>query len=229
MTELTAEAIKEMLDSFKTEINELVAAGIKPVKNTTTALDDLHEAKARVKQLEEELNKTKNSDVIQELERLKQEKEQLLGEKTNIEQTYTSKLNQMLINNTVTEALAKNNGSIKVLGAHLTSRLNVAKDDAGNPVVVPIDEKGELLTINNKPGTVDDLVESFKSDPEFAFAFKSNKVSGSGIAPSTGNGVSAPEYNPFLGNNLTEQSLLKKQDPEKAERLRKEAEAAKGK
>jgi hypothetical protein len=79
------------------------------------------------------------------------------------------------------------------------------------------------------PRSLEDAIESFKDDQEFAMYFRGSGASGSGMSGKAGGGFGGQSLkNPFRTDqkNITEASRIIQADPEKAKRLALEARNA---
>jgi len=86
--------------------------------------------------------------------------------------------NSHLIEAAATKAITAARGSVSLLLPHLKDVLEVT-DDNGQPVVRPL--------VSADAGTLENLVEGFRNDPDFSRAFDDLTPSGSGMSPA-GNG-----------------------------------------
>jgi hypothetical protein len=93
-----------------------------------------------------------------------------------------------------------------------------------------VDDAGKTFAIiNGQRGTVADLANSLRKDPEYAYIFKpKGSGGGMGLRPAEGGHGGAAE-NPFLpGGNVTAQIQMRATNPDLAARLQAEASAARG-
>lgn len=213
--EIDLEQLTPVLNSFAESLKKEILGAIKPAADTKGLLDDLHKYKSKVQEYE-------NSDVTKKLQQLEEMNKALALEKEKTETTYKSQLHNMLKTNVVTQALNRHQGSVRVLEKELLNRLSVAEVEGKTEVVV-LDQSGNPMLKDKNPATIDDLVEEYKSDTEFAFAFKSVKRSGTGLTNTTGGAGEEPASNPFVTGNKDEQYRLFKTDKAKFERLKQEA------
>lgn len=204
----------------------------------------------RLKDEEEKRQQQKLKDE-QKWEKLEQQLMQSHEDKVKtLEETYTKQIEDMkgstqsekeklmsalktnLKDRELTAALAKADGSIAVLTPHISPHIDVIEMDDGNFKAVVIDEKGnprkddsgQLLSIES-------LVGEFKERPEFKVCFKPDEKSGGSGSDGNRSTDANDEPNPFAKDtlNLTQQALLKKNDPQKFERLKKQAAAGEDK
>jgi hypothetical protein len=84
----------------------------------------------------------------------------------------------------VTAALQAAKGNIKLLGPHITARTKVLQNEKGEYEVRVVGDDGEFRG-DNKGGflTVGGLIEEFKKDPDFKYAFEAEGKGGSGAKP----------------------------------------------
>lgn len=207
----------EMFNSFAENLKRELIGALKPTAaNTKGLIEDLATYKSRIQELE-------SSDLSKKLRELEEANNRLASEKNNTETTYKKQLHSMLKSNVVTQALARHQGSIRVLEKQLLDRLDVVDVDGRSDVVV-LDAKGQPVTFDGKPATIDDLIEEYKKDEEFAFAFKSVKKSGAGLTAEGNTGGDTGD-NPFITGDKAAQYALYKTDRSKFERLKSQAQS----
>lgn len=93
----------------------------------------------------------------------------------------TKSLEKAMIDAEATRAVAKLDGSTKLLLPHIRSRVRLVEEN-GQHVVVVVGDDGEPRVGNGKgdPMTIEDLVKEMRDDPEFGGAFKANGAAGGG-------------------------------------------------
>jgi hypothetical protein len=126
----------------------------------------------------------------------------------------------------LTTAFIKVGANIPVMTPHVAPLVDVRDigdgtfravviDPEGNPRK---DDKGQLLSIES-------LVGEFREKPEFSGLFKADQKPGGSSSSGNRSTTDNSEPNPFTKEsfNLTQQAILKSQDPQKYERLKKAA------
>ena len=121
------------------------------------------------------------------------------------------------------EAIRSEEGNPVLLSHVLKSRIDATMNEDGEVVITVKGPNGETLDGKGKPFTLKGLVGEFKTNADFAGAFKANIASGGG----TQRGTKAPGggSNPFAEatRNVTEQMRLIREAPDLARTLAKEA------
>lgn len=215
------------------ETDALLKKLLEKVEKLEAKDDEKENYKQDLLKTKEKLRKFESTDTTSELETLKsslaayeQEKKKLEQDKELTVKTYKQKLEEMTIQTHVKDAIAKNNGNPKFLEHHLMRRTTIVEDNGVQKVVV-LDKNGNIVKNENGFATVEDLVNEFKQDQDFALAFKSNKTSGSGFTPNVldGEGGYDAANNPFSKSsfNLTKQMELAKTNPALAKKLEAQA------
>jgi hypothetical protein len=157
------------------ELGVQVPEGETPVEVLKSFINDLtskvqggQELQVNLEKIREEANKR-----ILEAETKGNEKIQFMQ----------SALQQHMVGEVATAALAKMEGSVDLLMPHVVSHCKVIQDGE-NFVVRVVDSAGDARS-NGAGGwmTVSDLVTEMKTQEKFAPAFKSEEKSGSGIVP----------------------------------------------
>lgn len=125
---------------------------------------------------------------------------------------------------------------ITVLRAPVLDALGHEFDDDGNlSIFVKSDSGGRRITTKN--GETGDMQALeyvstvLRNQPDLKTIFPSKEKGGSGANGGDGEGGNGgtPDENPWLTGNLTQQALLRRDNPRKAEQLKKEAKRAKQK
>lgn len=145
----------------------------------------------------------------------------------------TQQIQTLLVDNAISTHLAKLNPVADLRDAvELLARQSIkTKEVDGRLVVQVVDTNGQQRfkdVLNGVPMTVEDLlVEMRETRPSF-FAADSKPGIGMGSQPNAPGGAGKGEPNPFAKGptwNLTQQSLMLRNDPAKAARLRAAAAA----
>lgn len=246
----TVKAIRTEKKDLEGKLSELSSkiAGIdlEKVRDIDPDQYKLHlEELQKLKDEEDQRQKQKLKDE-QKWEKLEQQLTQSYEEKLkNLEDEYTKdiedmktgaqtekeKLMKALVTNLkereLTEALAKANGNIPVLKPHISPYIDVREMEDGAFKAVVIDEQGNPRKgSGGKLLSIESLVSEFKEKPEFQGDGLFKVETKTGGANSGGNrSTDTGEINPFAKEtlNLTQQALLKKNDPQKYDRLKKAA------
>lgn len=123
------------------------------------------------------------------------------------------------------EAIRSEDGNPVLLSHALKSRVEATMNDDGEVVITVKGPNGEALDGKGKPYTLKGLVGEFKTNADFAGAFKANVASGGGTQ--RGTKAAGSGSNPFAEatRNVTEQMRLIRETPDLARTLAKEAGA----
>lgn len=125
------------------------------------------------------------------------------------------------------KAIASEKGSAVVLMPHVKGQIKVVKTDQGKYEPRVIDPKGNIrYGETGAPMTPVELIKEFKQKPEFQSVFDVDKKPG-GSDSTGGKTIHTTKDNPWAEKtfNLTQQAIITKQDPAKAEALKQEAKA----
>ena len=150
------------------------------------------EEEGRYRELLEEIETSTQS----EIQKAKQEAEEQVSKmKSNLEKYFVDK--------TVTEALASEGASVKLLGKHIKDQVAVIDVDGDYQTVV-VDKNGEpRLKRGGAYMTVDDLIAEMKKDDEFARAFPAPKVSGNGTGDASTSNSGRPNTSGLSKSKMT--------------------------
>lgn len=130
-------------------------------------------------------------------------------------------LEGVLVNNAIMSAIGHAKGNADLLMPHIRKHVKLIDEDgehiarvidkSGNPRITGA--KGDFMSIEN-------LLDEYKESDTFAPCFEGSRATGGGAGGGSGSG--GTKNNPFAKDslNLTEQARLKREDPDKAERLR---------
>lgn len=150
---------------------------------------------------------------------------QEIGQKSSEEKgKMLNSLKSTLKDRELTAELARAKGNIPVLMPHIARFIDVRESDSGEYVAMVVDKDNNTrFNLAGKPMTISELVNEFKEKPEFAgdgIFEKEKKAGGSGSAGNLGDEWS--QKNPFAKEteNLTEQAMMKRKDPELYNRLK---------
>lgn len=129
-----------------------------------------------------------------EFEKLKKQIEEnhhkTVAEKEKAIERLRSSLENHLIGEKATQAIAEAKGVPTLLLPHVKSRVKVEENDDGEFHVVVLDTDGKTPKLNskNEPMSIAELVESMKADPVFGRAFEGSGHSGGGGDGGSGGG-----------------------------------------
>lgn len=129
---------------------------------------------------------------------------------------------------TLTDELAKKKGNVDLLLPSMKGRVKGAVGEDGKIIITVLAANGdELMSDAGAPGTIGDLVESYRRDERFGIAFEADG-GGSGAGNGGTRKPAGGQRNPFKKAtwNLTEQSKLRATNPALADQLKREAELA---
>lgn len=185
----------------------------------------------KLKDQAEELEKAKKDKDRKEAES-KGEWERIIAEnKTEFERQLEAKtksinkreeqIRRLVVSDKVTKAIAAENGNPLFLEHHVTQHVKVVENDEGEFEVQVLNKDGtRKLMDSGSYATVQDFVKELKNDERFAAAFAGTMATGSGGSGTTETANNDP--NPWAEGsiNLTQQSLITRNDPEKAKRLK---------
>jgi len=139
---------------------------------------------------------------------------------------FRGQLEGLLVDTAIMTAIGHAKGNADLLMPHVRGHVKLFDEDgvqvarvvdkAGNPRIAGA--KGDFMTVEG-------LLEEFKETTTFAPCFEGSRATGSGA--NGGNGSGGTKDNPFQRDslNLTEQARLKREDPDKAARLKAAAVA----
>lgn len=220
MSEDTAEMLKVVLE----KLNKLEKVN----EEKDHYKNDLLKTKEKLRALESNDNTSELTKLQERLNAAEQEKAQLSNDRDTTVKSYKKQLEELTLKTHIKDVLTKHNGIPEFLEHHLLSKVKIVEDNGVQNVVV-VDKSGNVVKQDNgAPASVETLVETYKKDPTFALAFKSNKVSGSGVTTGVFNEGASDQDNPWLPGqfNRTKQNLMLKSNPQLAEKLRKQAQAS---
>jgi hypothetical protein len=148
-------------------------------------------------------------------------------------QAKTQQIQSLLVDNAISTHLAKLNPVADLRDAvELLARQSIkTKEVDGRLVVQVVDANGQQRfkdVLNGVPMTVEDLLTEMRETRPSFFQADSKPGIGMGSQPNAPGGAGKAEPNPFAKGptwNLTQQSLLLRNDPAKAARLRAAAAA----
>lgn len=137
--------------------------------------------------------------VKQNVQAARQEMQTKLDEANKSLQTVTSQLEAELIDARATKAISDAKGKVGLMLPHVKGRMKMAKDANGRYVVQVLDKSGNpaysAKSGNGDPMPLAELLESFKTDPDFTSAFEASGSSGSGAGgPGAGAGANGVKY-----------------------------------
>jgi hypothetical protein len=123
-------------------------------------------------------------DLERRLEDIRQGHSKELAKANQEKEAMQASLNKYLINHQVAAALQSAKGNIKLLSPHIVAQTTVFKTDRGDYEVRVVDANGEFRG-DGKGGfmTVAGLIEEFKKDSDFKYAFEAEGKGGSGTKP----------------------------------------------
>lgn len=145
---------------------------------------------AEIKKAEEE---GKYQEVLDRMQRETQEKiEAAEGKVAQMQQG----LERQLKDKAIIEAIAAEDGIVKLLKSHVGQYVKLVETDEGEYVQKVVDEDGQpMLDKKGKPLNLRGLLKVLKTDPDLSYAFKAPRTSGSGTnnseSPSSGNPVNS--------------------------------------
>jgi hypothetical protein len=93
-----------------------------------------------------------------------------------------NEINELLVTSEATRAITEQGGNVQLLLPHVVSKIQVRRDGSGKPKAVVLNDDGNPR-ISMKQGANGDMgileyVESFKTNPTYAPAFKASGASG---------------------------------------------------
>lgn len=131
---------------------------------------------------EEELRKAEEEGRYQEIiEKTRNEATSKVSQAQQERDAMKAQLESYLVDKNLTEAIAAEEGIPKLLQGIAKQYVKTVQDESGAYRTVVVDDDG--MPRKNDAGNdmdVRELVQSFKTDPDLAYAFKAPKVSGNG-------------------------------------------------
>lgn len=123
---------------------------------------------------------------------LKEKFDKDLSEKENMAKDLQRQLENHLVNSTATAAIASQKGNVRLLLPHVLSQIKVERDQkSGNFVAKVVDKDGNprisLKSGSTENMSIDELVESMRSDDTYMAGFEGTRASGTG-AQGSGSG-----------------------------------------
>lgn len=99
--------------------------------------------------------------------------------------TLTNQLEDVLVTQTATKAIADRKGVVDLVLPHVKSQIQMRLDGSGKYVTDVIDPKDKTVRLSPKSGStdpmrIDELIEELQKSPVFARAFEGSGASGSG-------------------------------------------------
>jgi hypothetical protein len=147
------------------------------------------EVKAKVDQMTKDLTDGKKINPETIRQEITAQFQARLDESTKVSTDLEGELNSVLVDDAITRGIVENKGNLALLSPIVKSKVAVIKDPiSGKRVAVGVNEKGEAL-----PGVdggflpVAKVIESLKTNKDFAAAFEGPKQSGGGTPPGGGN------------------------------------------
>lgn len=148
-------------------------------------------------------------------------------------EAHRKQIQTLLVDNAISTHLAKLNPVADLRDAvELLARQSIkTKEVEGRTIVQVVDPNGQQRfkdVLNGVPMTVEDLLTEMRESRPSFFQADSKPGIGLGTQPNAPGGAGRGEANPFAKGptwNLTQQSILLRNDPAKAQRFRAEAAA----
>lgn len=179
------------------------------------ALTELEELKALDpnKEADKIANSKFEAAKAQLLEKHRGELEAATGEITNLRST----VENLLIDQVATSALAAEKGSVDLLLPHVKNSTKVKQVD-GKFVVEVVDREGNarIADSNGNPMTIKDLVAEMKASDTFSRAFEASGQTGSGMNPGGGGGAPSSKKGDFGGSREDRKSAIASMFPDLA-------------
>ena len=224
--------IAREFEEFKQQYSDIDVDEYKALKKTheemqkKEALRQQEEAKKRGEweTLEAQLHERYKT----EQESLSKKMEAQIIAKENKLSEMNKRLNEYMVNNEISEAVSNAKGKLKILKPHIEPFVRVVEDD-GEFVPRVMNEKNEIrLNEDGEPMTVSQFVLELRESPDFESTGIFEREIKKGGVDSEGN--RSPSQSPSSKNpwktdsiNFTEQALILKNDPKRAEKLMREA------
>lgn len=205
--------LKRQLQAFKAlgETPEAVQERIDEAEAKAGNSADREEIEAAIQRRFEAKEKTLNNQIA-EL------KEELQGTREESDREFLGR--------EIADAISTTNAIPTALRPILRERIRITREDGQRSVVVLDDEGQPAIGANGETLSVKAYAEKLRANEDYGFAFKASTPSGAG----TGGGQKGPRGrhtgpNPFdpKTRNLTEQGRLRKENPDRARALAREA------
>lgn len=186
--------LAEERDGYKQDLFKTKEKMTQPLSEAEEARKEAEALRQKVKELEENSNITVNQ--------------------------YKTQYEELTKTTHIRDALNKADAYAELLEPHLKSRVKIVEHEGVQKVVVT-DAAGNIVKNGDSFASINDLIEEYKNNPSYSVAFKSNKVTGTGITQGSSNaGNAGTSNNPWITGNRTEQNMMLKKDPALAEKLK---------
>lgn len=171
----------------------------KAAEKSLTAYEGIEDAAAARQALEAmKAGSLKSSKEIDEFRKQLEEKVAAdLAKKDQLTSGLTKQLREIMVDKAITEAIARENGNLKLLLPVVRGAVKAETTADGTLAVAVVDENGKELVSkaegSTKPMSIPEFVSVLKSQAEFKAAFSGSGVGGSAANhASGGSGISGP-------------------------------------